>query len=97
MELGEGGHARDQTTSFGERLRRLRSAAGLSQEALADRSGVSRNGIGDLERGRYPTPRFETVRLLADGLGLGEEEQGGCCWPWRDPDALSISIAAGRG
>jgi predicted ATPase/DNA-binding XRE family transcriptional regulator len=59
--------------SFGEVLRRLRSAAGLSQEELAERSGVSRNGISDLERGLYRTPRFETVRLLADGLGLGQE------------------------
>src|SRR5215210_6667450 len=59
--------------AFGELLRWLRSAAGLSQEDLAERSGVSRNGISDLERGLYHTPRFETVRLLADGLGLGEE------------------------
>jgi predicted ATPase/transcriptional regulator with XRE-family HTH domain len=59
--------------AFGDLLRRLRSAAGLSQEDLAERSGVSRNGISDLERGLYQTPRFETVRLLADGLRLGEE------------------------
>jgi predicted ATPase/DNA-binding XRE family transcriptional regulator len=59
--------------AFGDLLRRLRSAAGLSQDDLAERSGVSRNGISDLERGLYRTPRFETVRLLADGLGLGAE------------------------
>jgi predicted ATPase/DNA-binding XRE family transcriptional regulator len=68
----------DETrTSFGDLLRRLRSTAGLSQEDLAERSGVSRNGISDLERGLSHTPRFETVRLLADGLGIDEDERAG--------------------
>ena len=53
----------------------MRSTAGLSQEDLAERSGVSRNGISDLERGLSHTPRFETVRLLADGLALTDEER----------------------
>src|SRR5829696_7206326 len=61
--------------AFGELLRRLRSAAGLSQEDLAGRSGVSRNGISDLERGASQLPRFETVRMLADALTLSEDER----------------------
>ena len=62
-------------TAFGELLRRLRTAAALSQEELAERSGVSRNGISDLERGLHPAPRLETVRLLADGLALSTQER----------------------
>ena len=62
---------------FGEHLRRLRMTAGLSQEALAERAGLSRNGISDLERGFHPTPRLETVRLLADGLGLSDDDRAG--------------------
>ncbi|MGH2618424.1 MAG: helix-turn-helix domain-containing protein, partial [Thermomicrobiales bacterium] len=62
-------------TSFGDLLRRLRSAAALSQEALAERAGLSRNGISDLERGLHPAPRLETVRMLADGLALGEADR----------------------
>jgi predicted ATPase/DNA-binding XRE family transcriptional regulator len=65
----------EANTSFGDLLRRLRSAAALSQEALAERSGLSRNGISDLERGLHPAPHLETVRLLADGLGLGDTER----------------------
>ena len=61
--------------SFGERLRRLRVAATLSQEALAERAGLSRNGISNLERGRSPAPRLETVRLLADALRLSETDR----------------------
>src|SRR5215216_798385 len=62
-------------TSFGNLLRRLRSAAALSQEELAERAGLSRNGISDLERGARQVPRLETVRMLADALGLGDGDR----------------------
>jgi len=55
--------------SFGNTLRRVRSSAGLSQEALAERAGLSARGISDLERGRR-MPRLATVRMLADALEL---------------------------
>ena len=55
---------------FGQILRRYRLAAGLSQEALAERAGLSARGISDLERGQRLTPHFETVRLLAQALQL---------------------------
>ena len=44
----------------------------LSQEELAQRSGVSVRGISDLERGARSAPRLETVRLLADALEVGQ-------------------------
>jgi transcriptional regulator with XRE-family HTH domain len=56
--------------SFGPLLRRYREAAGLTQEELAARAGLSARGISDLERGRRQTPRLETVRLLAEALAL---------------------------
>jgi transcriptional regulator with XRE-family HTH domain len=44
-------------------LRRYRVLAGLSQEALAERAGLSRRGIADLERGarRFPYPDTASV------------------------------------
>src|SRR5262245_61249733 len=56
--------------SFGSILRRHRVAAGLSQEELAERAGLSVRGVGNLEQGRRAAPRLATVRLLADALGL---------------------------
>src|SRR5918995_3034147 len=53
-------------------VRRHRTAVALSQEALAERAGLSVRAISDLERGVHRTPRLETVRLVADALGLGE-------------------------
>ena len=56
--------------SFGDLLRHHRLAAGLTQEELADRAGLSKRGISDLERGARTRPQRETVKLLAEGLGL---------------------------
>jgi len=60
---------------FGDLLRRRRTAAALSQEQLAERAGLSVRGLSDLERGVHRAPRLETVRMLADALGLGEDDR----------------------
>jgi transcriptional regulator with XRE-family HTH domain len=60
---------------FGELLRRHRLAAGLTQEDLAERAGLSARGISDLERGARSHPYQETVRLLADALALDGAER----------------------
>ena len=56
-------------------IRRYRLAAGLSQEDLAERSELSARTISDLERGLRQTPHLETVRMIADGLGLTDAER----------------------
>jgi transcriptional regulator with XRE-family HTH domain/tetratricopeptide (TPR) repeat protein len=55
---------------FGRQLRELRLSAHMTQEELAEASGVSARSVSDLERGITPTARRETARLLADALGL---------------------------
>ena len=64
------------TTTFGALLRLWRLAAGLTQEALAERAGLSTKAISDLERHPTRTPRLETVTLLADALHLEPEQRG---------------------
>ena len=56
--------------TFASLLRKLRTGAGLTQEELAEAASVSVRSVRDLERGRVATPQKETVRLLADALGL---------------------------
>jgi transcriptional regulator with XRE-family HTH domain len=51
-------------------LRRRRLAAGLTQEELADRSGLSVRTIRDLERGTTARPYQASVGRLAEALGL---------------------------
>ena len=70
--------------SFGTLLRRARRAAGLTQEEVAERAGVSVRTISDLERGVSHTPHTDTVTLLAEALGL------------QDRDRAAFMAAAGR-
>ncbi len=59
---------------FGDELRRLRRATGLSQESLAARAGLSPEAVSLLERGRR-SPRLTTIRLIAEGMPLSETDR----------------------
>lgn len=61
---------------FADLLLDLRVQAGLSQEELADRAGLSVRTIRELEAGRVARPRKDSVRLLSTGLGLRDGDAG---------------------
>lgn len=56
-------------TTLGHNMRVYRASLGLSQEALAERSGIKRTYIGAVERGEVD-PRLGTVSKIAEGLGV---------------------------
>lgn len=58
---------------FGERLRALRVARGLSQEDLAAAAGLHRTHISLIERNKRSV-RLETVQRLAVALGVQPSE-----------------------
>jgi tetratricopeptide (TPR) repeat protein/transcriptional regulator with XRE-family HTH domain len=60
--------------TFAGLLRAHRERALLTQEALAERSGLSVRTIRDLELGRVRRPRSGSIRLLAGALGLESRE-----------------------
>jgi transcriptional regulator with XRE-family HTH domain len=66
----------DHVGAFGARLRTCRQAAGLSQEELAARSGLSVRTIRDLERGRTRWPYQDSLHRLADALELRGDGRG---------------------
>ncbi len=67
--------SRTDRSRFGELLREFRVAAGLSQEALAERARISVNGVSALERGENRSPQRKTLDLLVTALGLGPEQE----------------------
>src|SRR5437016_4340286 len=71
---------------FGDALRSHRRAAGLTQEELAERAGVSPRSISGLERGEGATPRRDTLSLLERALGL----------VGHDRDAFEAMVNRGR-
>lgn len=62
--------------SFGALLKQFRMEAGLTQEGLAERAGLSVRGLSDLERGINARPRRDTLALLLDALALTPESRG---------------------
>ncbi len=75
----------EQERALGELLRRFRERAGLTQEELAERAGLTAHGISALERGIRRRPYPHTLRTLAAALGLAES------------DRATLFAAAGRG
>src|SRR5205814_5175932 len=59
-----------ETPLVGARLRKARLAAGISQEELAERTGLSVRAISNLERGQTRRPYPHTLRVLTDALRI---------------------------
>ncbi|MFF3005226.1 helix-turn-helix domain-containing protein [Kitasatospora sp. NPDC057940] len=55
---------------LGDRVKRLRRLAGLTQEGLAEKSGVSVDVVRKLEQQRKHSARLPTLHALAKGLGV---------------------------
>ena len=83
--------------TFGERLRRDRLTAGLTQEELAERSGLSVRTIGDLERGRGQ-PRMSTLRRLTDALSqpTGDQPAAPASLPRELPASPALFVGRSR-
>jgi tetratricopeptide (TPR) repeat protein/DNA-binding XRE family transcriptional regulator len=84
-----------EPTAFGSLLKRLRLAAGLTQEALAERAGLSVRAISDLERGVNRTPHGDTLRLLTDGLRLRAANQAALAAAAQRPVETSFALLQG--
>ncbi|WP_433875754.1 ATP-binding protein [Sinomonas atrocyanea] len=69
------GSARASDRGVGAALRQLRTAAGLTQEGLAERAGMSVRAVSDTERGLRRRLYPGTTARLADALGLTGTER----------------------
>ncbi|ASA24926.1 helix-turn-helix domain-containing protein [Paenibacillus donghaensis] len=63
----------DVVKRVGDRIRRLRKDKGLSQEQLAELSGLHTNYVGQVERGEKNLT-IETLQKIVGGLGVSLEE-----------------------
>lgn len=59
---------------LGENIKRIRRTVGISQQELADMSGVSKAQISRLENGEQNNPQINTVVSIASNLGVSIEE-----------------------
>lgn len=84
--------------SFSEKLYEFRIQKGLSQQKLAELSGVSQTAIYHWEKG-LRKPKFEQIRYLAAALGVyisdlepDWSEYGGSIWDDNDPPLDELKI-----
>jgi transcriptional regulator with XRE-family HTH domain len=59
----------DAKVLFGKRVRQLRKAKGVSQEAFAHEIKIDRSYYGSIERGERNVS-LENICLIAEGLGV---------------------------
>jgi transcriptional regulator with XRE-family HTH domain len=59
--------------NISNRIRVARRAAGLSQEEVARRAGLSLKGMGDIERGDIEDPHFSSLVKIAHALDVPVE------------------------
>jgi transcriptional regulator with XRE-family HTH domain len=71
----------DEARAAGAWVRSQRLAAGMTQEELAGKSGLSVRAISNLERGRTARPHPRSLEMLAVALGL--PETAGATWAAR--------------
>jgi transcriptional regulator with XRE-family HTH domain len=60
---------KNEMSPLGKRLKELREAAGLTQQDVAFRSGLSISIVSQIEQG-LKDPRVSTVKALATALGV---------------------------
>jgi transcriptional regulator with XRE-family HTH domain len=60
---------RARRVAFGDRVRELRTARGLSQEAFAHVANLDRTYVSGIERGMRNVS-LDNIHRLADGLGV---------------------------
>jgi transcriptional regulator with XRE-family HTH domain len=68
--IGVSWSASREPTKYGLWARLRRQAAGLTQQALAVKTGLSVSAVGRFEAGRFPDPRASTLKALAKALGV---------------------------
>jgi len=54
---------------IGDTIRALRNKKGWSQDLFADRSGLNRAHVGEVERGESNVT-IQTLKIIADTLGV---------------------------
>jgi transcriptional regulator with XRE-family HTH domain len=63
---------------FGRLVREKRGIEGLSQDGLAEKSGLPKARISDIETGKIANPQARTVDALCVALNISREERAAC-------------------
>ena len=59
----------DERLRIGQRIAELRKEKGLTQQNVADATGLQRNHLSRIEQGKYSVG-FDTLQSIAQALGM---------------------------
>lgn len=62
---------------IGQRIAQLRKERGITQQELAERTGMQQGNIARIEAGKY-SARFDTLQTIAEAMGLTVDFVAGC-------------------
>lgn len=85
--------ADDVAATMAKRCADLREQHGLSLQAVADRAGLSKSHVWDMEQGRSRNPTVDTAVRLARAFGVSLDYMTGLSddAPTLHPEALRIA------
>ena len=63
-----------QKSTIGENIKKYRNKLGISQDILSKRANLAFHTIAKIEAGSTPDPRIETVKKIADALGVSLDD-----------------------
>ncbi len=80
-------------TAIATRMRELRDARGLSLQDVADRAGIAKSHVWQIEQGKSANPTIATTVGIARALGVSLDYLAGlsAAQPDLHPEALRIA------
>ncbi|MBI2122257.1 MAG: helix-turn-helix transcriptional regulator [Candidatus Sungbacteria bacterium] len=63
-----------QGATIGENIKKYRNKLGISQDVLSKRANLAFHTIAKIEAGTTPNPTIETVKKIADALGVSLDD-----------------------
>lgn len=63
-----------ELSTIAANIKKHRDKLGISQDKLSKIAGVTLHTIAKIETGSTPDPRIETLRKIADALGVGVDD-----------------------
>jgi len=63
-----------QVSTIGENIKKYRNKLDISQDVLSKRANLAFHTIAKIEAGSTPNPTIDTVKKIADALGVSLDE-----------------------
>jgi len=63
-----------EKTAIADNIKKYRSKLGISQDVLSKRANLAFHTIAKIEAGSTPNPTIDTVKKIADALGVSLDD-----------------------